>query len=93
MNSDTKEAVIEMAEKAAQALGFDRLHMTKETEEKLLIARINEVTKFKVGTIVQGFGCDCGAVGAVQTKPEFVAQYCPICGTHFLAGEIPDHTG
>lgn len=86
MNPDTKEAMIEMAEKAAESLGFDKLQMTPEAESELLIARINEVTKFKVETIVQGFGCECGAHGAVQTKPKFVAQYCPICGKHFLAG-------
>ena len=88
MNPDTKEAMIEMVKKAAESLGFERLACTPEVETERLIARINEVTKFKVETIVQGFGCECGAHGAVQTKPEFVAQYCPICGKHFLAGTI-----
>ena len=89
MNPDTKEALIEMAEKAVESPAFQKLAgvpKTAESEGDALIARINEVTKFKVETIVQGFGCECGAVGAVQTKPEFVAQYCPICGKHFLAG-------
>jgi len=46
---------------------------------------MGRVKDFKIETICQGFSCTCGAGGAVQTKPEHIARYCPICGKHFLA--------
>ena len=91
MNPDTKEAMIEMAELAAEMIANEfpdcRKPANRKSEE-LAIASICEVKDFKIETMCQGFSCECGAAGAVQTKPEYVARYCPICGKHFLADPV-----
>jgi len=56
-------------------------------------ALMERVKGFKIKTMCQGFSCECGAGGAIQTKPEHIARYCPICGKHFLTDEFGDLPG
>ena len=87
MNPDSREAMLEMAELAAKAISKEfpdskPAVMSAHLEAAALSERVKG---FKIETISQGFSCECGAGGAIQTKPEHIAWYCPICGKHSLA--------
>jgi len=95
MNPDTKEAMIEMAELAAKAIRNEFPDAKPAVKSAHLEAQLlsDKVKNFKIETMCQGFSCECGAGGAIQTKPEHIARYCPICGKHLLADEFGDLPG
>ena len=85
--SECKEAVPGIAELAAKVISneFPDSKPTKGSARLEAAALSERVKNFKIETMCQGFSCECGAGGAIQTKPEHIARYCPICGKHFLA--------
>jgi hypothetical protein len=78
MRQEDREEVEKMAYLAARMISEEphsvtatSCERTAKSEAEALMARVKD---FKIETMCQGFSCECGAGGAVQTKPEHLAR-------------------